>query len=555
MGGEIGKAADRNLTHLRMLNSSKGPAVQSLRAQVDKYRYHDYIKSVLEREPNLSLRQGEVKALITDDDNKVTGVETAVGLKYSAKCVVLACGVYLDSAIIIGDKIEERGPAGFPRASGLAASLSGLGFKLRRFKTGTPARVNFGSIDLKALEVQEGEDTPYSFSFGSDIIPDKKSAVCYLGYTGKKTHGIIEKNLKLSPKYSGLIHGAGARYCPSVEDKIVRFKDKERHPFFLEPEGEKTMEAYVQGLSTGLPANVQLELYRSIKGFERVEIMRDAYAIEYECIDPLELYPSLESKRYKGLFFAGQINGTSGYEEAAAQGLVAGVNAARFLKGEPPIILPRESSYIGVLIDDLTTKGTDEPYRMMTSKAEYRLLLRQDNADIRLSKFAAAAGLLSKERLKAVTLKMRDIEKCRSLLSFRLSFKKLNEYFLSIGEAAAAGGLTVEETIRRNNVTIQNFSLAFDVFKGLLPSAVYDVFVEVKYGGYIAREAASAAEARRTGDLKIPEGLDFLSLDGLRIEAREKLNAIKPLTVGQASRIAGVTPADVNALILRLSKR
>jgi len=588
LGGEMGKAADRTLTHLRMLNSSKGPAVQSLRAQIDKYRYHDYMKSLLENEPNLYLRQCEVKALLTENGAAV-GVETVSGLTYRAKAVVVAAGVYLNSTIIVGDKIEERGPSGFPRANYLADSLSGLGFRLRRFKTGTPARVKRGSVDLAQLEIQRGEDTPYTFSTLSEkgrvdgewwMVNDKEdedistiphssllipnspsihhpptSEVCYLGYTNADTHRIIRENLLKSPKYAGLIKGAGARYCPSVEDKIVRFADKERHPFFLEPEGAKTQEMYVQGLSTGLPAEIQLKLYRSIKGFERVEIMRDAYAIEYECIDPTELFPTLESKRYSGLFFAGQINGTSGYEEAAAQGIVAGINAAKLLKGEKGMVLPRESSYIGVLIDDLVTKGTDEPYRMMTSRAEYRLLLRQDNADLRLEEFAKAGGILGEERLKSAAEKRAQIEKGKNRLKKRLPQNKVSEYFEAIGEPPPQSGLSVCEVIRRNNVTFENFAATFDIFADISKAAAYDIFIGAKYEGYIRREQAAACEARRVGDLPIPSDTDFSRMGGLRTEAKEKLAAARPLSIGQASRIPGVTPADISVLVIKLKMK
>ncbi len=553
LGGEMGKAADATLTHLRMLNSSKGPAVHSLRAQVDKYKYHDYMKNVLEKEPNLFLRQGEVKNLLFDN-GQICGIETVTKLKYFAKVIVLACGVYLNSSIIIGDVIEDKGPACFARSNYLAVSIASAGIAMRRFKTGTPARVKLSTVDVSALEPQPGEDTPYSFSTVSKKA-DKKRDHCYLGYTNLKTHAVIKENLHLSPKYSGLIHGTGARYCPSVEDKIVRFADKERHQFFLEPEGKGTEEMYVQGLSTGLPASVQLEMYRTVKGFEKVQIMRDAYAIEYECIDPTGLFATLMSKKYPGLFFAGQINGTSGYEEAAAQGLIAGLNAALYLENREPLILQRNNSYIGVLIDDLVTCGTNEPYRMMTSRAEFRLLLRQDNADMRLTKIGREAGLVDDKRWKIFNKKLKNIEKAAALLEKTFTPKELEAYFNEIGEPSCHHSLTVRDIIKRGNVTQENFAQFLGVFKGLTADAVAEIFVEVKYEGYLGREKRAVEELKRVENMPIPFDFDFLNAQGLRNEAKEKLAAVRPLTVGQAGRISGVTPADVNVLIIRLKSR
>jgi tRNA uridine 5-carboxymethylaminomethyl modification enzyme len=508
------------------------------------------MKSVLENEPNLFLRQGECKEIIING-GKITGVKTVAGLTYYAGAAVLACGVYLDSEILTGDVAEKKGPAGFQRSNYLADSLKANGFSLRRFKTGTPARVHKKSVDLDKLEIQRGEDTPYSFSALSKRV-NKKGEVCYLGYTNEATHGVIRDNLDKSPKYGGRSFGTGARYCPSVEDKVVRFASKERHQFFLEPEGACTCEMYAQGLSTGMPAAVQLEMYRTIRGFERVEIMRDAYAIEYECIDPLQLDASLMSKDVKGLFFAGQINGTSGYEEAAAQGIVAGVNASKFLKGEPPVILQRNNSYIGVLIDDLVTLGTNEPYRMMTSRAERRLLLRQDNADLRLTESGLVAGLVDKARLGKYKKKSAGIKKCESLLDTVLPLYELTAYFEDIGEAAPKSAMNVRGVLRRGNVNRENFCARFDTFKGVMPEAVAHIFIETKYEGYLERERRAADEAKRVEDMRIPAGTDYNALGGLRNEAKEKLAAIRPLTVGQASRISGVTPADVNILIIRL---
>lgn len=552
LGGEMGLAADRTLTQLRMLNRSKGPAVQSLRAQVDKYKYHAYMKNLLENTPLLTLRQGEVNGLITEG-GKVCGVSTVYGLTYRARAVVLACGVYLKSDIIVGDVIEHKGPVCFQRASYLSEALSRAGIELRRFKTGTPARVNLKTVDFSKLEVQRGERDIYSFSEMSGKIKADAS-VCYLGYTNESTHEIIRKNLHLSPKYSGLIHGVGARYCPSIEDKVVRFKDKARHQFFLEPEGEGTAEGYVQGISTGLPADVQLELYRSIEGFESVEIMRDAYAIEYDCIDPLTLYPTLEHKKYKGLYFAGQINGTSGYEEAAAQGLIAGLNASLSLRGEPPLLLTRDNSYIGVLIDDLVTCGADEPYRMMTSRAEFRLSLRQDNADLRLTEIGRNAGLVTDARYRKFKKKLKDRAKAAALCSAVLPLKETNALLRQVGETEAAAPMNALSLFKRGGVTLDCFNAHFDFLKGLTPSAVSDVYIAARYEGYLLRQERMRKESARYENMPLNFD-DYSKVDGLRLEAREKLNIIRPMSVGQAARISGVTPADINVLIINLSKR
>lgn len=549
LGGEMGKAADATLTQLRMLNRSKGAAVHSLRAQVDKYAYHNYMKSALENEPNVNLRQGEVSELIVEND-EIKGVKTVYKLEYYAPVVVLACGVYLKSAIIVGDVIEKKGPVCFNRANHLSDSLVENGIEVRRFKTGTPARIKRSSVDLSALEVQEGEEDIYSFSAMSEGVNAKKRC-CYLGYTNEKTHEIIRDNIDLAPKYAGLIHGTGARYCPSIEDKIVRFADKERHQFFLEPEGEGTEEMYVQGISTSLPAFVQLDIYRSIKGFENVEIMRDAYAIEYDCINPSELYPTLMHKRIKGLFFAGQINGTSGYEEAAAQGIVAGINGARYFKKLPPVVLTRDNSYIGVLIDDLVTVGTDEPYRMMTSRAEFRLSLRQDNADLRLTPIGREVGLVTDERWAKYNEKLAALTKARESLSKVLPPKALTEMFAYLGEELPKSGLTVESVIRRPSVTPEIFVKFTDVFNGLDKSAIEQLFVEVKYEGYLARAEKARNEQKRLENKPLSPDTDYSLIKGLRLEAAEKLNRIKPLSIGQAARISGVTPADINVLIVK----
>lgn len=552
LGGEMGVAADKTLTQLRMLNRSKGAAVHSLRAQVDKYKYHEYMKSVLEKHPKIHLRQGEASDLIVEND-VVKGVRTVYKMEYYAPVVVLACGVYLKSTIIVGDVIEPKGPVCFNRANHLSDSLKALGIEVRRFKTGTPARVKRSSVDFSALEVQEGEEDIYSFSALSKKVHAKKRC-CYLGYTNEKTHEIIRDNLSLAPKYSGLIHGTGARYCPSIEDKIVRFADKSRHQFFLEPEGEGTEEMYVQGLSTSLPAFVQLDMYRSIKGFDNLEIMRDAYAIEYDCINPLELFPTLMHKKIKGLFFAGQINGTSGYEEAAAQGIVAGINAAMYLSGKTPVVLTRDNSYIGVLIDDLVTVGTDEPYRMMTSRAEFRLSLRQDNADLRLTPIGRKAGLVTDRRWKAYLKKLKSLNAAREKLNEVMPPKSLTDMFAAAGEQPPVTGYTVESVIKRPLITPELFIRFSDIFDGIDKAALQQLFVEVKYSGYLGRAEKTRAEQKRLENSSLPADIDYRLIKGLRLEAAEKLNKIKPLSIGQAARISGVTPADVNVLIVNLKK-
>ncbi|MBO5214570.1 MAG: tRNA uridine-5-carboxymethylaminomethyl(34) synthesis enzyme MnmG [Clostridia bacterium] len=552
LGGEMGIAADKTLTQLRMLNKSKGAAVQSLRAQVDKYKYHAYMKSVLEKQSKLHLRQGEAKELIVEGD-EIKGVKSVYDMEYYAPVVVLACGVYLKSTIIVGDVIEEKGPVCFNRANHLSDNLRALGMDVRRFKTGTPARVKRSTIDLTKLEVQEGETDIYSFSVLSKKVNATKRC-CYLGYTNEDTHEVIRDNIMLSPKYSGLIDGVGARYCPSIEDKIVRFADKERHQFFLEPEGEGTEEMYVQGLSTGLPAFVQNGMYRSIVGFEKVEIMRDAYAIEYDCINPLELYPTLMHKRIKGLFFAGQINGTSGYEEAAAQGIVAGINGARYFKGLPPMVLTRDNSYIGVLIDDLVTVGTNEPYRMMTSRAEFRLSLRQDNADLRLTPIGREMGLVSDKRWREFNKKKNALESARKKLSRVFSPKEITKMFEDNGEKAPVTGVSLSALIRHPFVTPAVLSKYVDVFAEFDSAVVEQLFVEVKYEGYLARAEKARAEQKRLENSTLSPDTDYREVKGLRLEAAEKLNKIKPLSIGQAARISGVTPADVNVLIVNLKK-
>ena len=553
LGGEMGVAADKCLTSLRMLNASKGPAVRSLRAQVDKYKYHAYMKSVLENEPNVTLRQGEAKELITDG-GRVTGVETVMGLSYYAPVVIICSGVYLGAEIIVGSVIVPQGPAGFPRASYLTQNLLALGVEMRRFKTGTPARVHKDSVDLSKLEVQTGEEGLYSFSVLSKKVRATKE-ICYLGYTNEETHAVIRGNLHLAPKYNGTIKGTGPRYCPSIEDKIVKFPDKQRHSFFLEPEGDGTKEMYVQGVSTGLPASVQLEMYRTIGGFENVHIMRDAYAIEYDCINSLELLPTLEYKGIKGLYFAGQVNGTSGYEEAAAQGLVAGVNASLALRGEPPMILRRDNSYIGVMIDDLVTIGTDEPYRMMTGRAEYRLSLRQDNADVRLTEEGYRVGLAGKKRLKLLRQKREHLARAQSLLHVSAPQDVIRAVFAETGQPLPLSGASLEALIKRPEIDAATLCRHWDVLDFLTPFEREEFFTDVRYAGYLERQEKARRESARVEDMPLPADLDYMSMHGVRIEAREKLDKIKPLTVGQASRIPGVTPADINVLIITTRKR
>ncbi|MCL2675818.1 MAG: tRNA uridine-5-carboxymethylaminomethyl(34) synthesis enzyme MnmG [Firmicutes bacterium] len=560
LGGEMGRAADKTLLQLRMLNSSKGFAVQSLRAQVDKYAYHRYMKSVLEKQPNLHLRQGEA-ARIEKTENGYK-VRTKY-LDYYAPAVVFCCGVYLNSKILLGDKIEEKGPSGFMRSEELSQSLTKLGLNLRRFKTGTPARIKKSTINLDVLERQKGEKLDYSFYGLSNKVNYDKTE-CYLGYTNAKTHEIIAENIGQTPRKLGNTEGIGARYCPSIEDKIERF-NREKHQFFLEPEGENTEEMYVQGISTALPPAVQFEMYRSIKGFEGCEIMRDAYAIEYDCVDPLELTPALMLRGSGGLFFAGQINGTSGYEEAAAQGLIAGINAARYLDKKPPFVPTRDNSYIGVMIDDLVTKGTDEPYRMMTSRAEYRLALRQDNADLRLTAAGREIGLVNNARYKKYLKKVGDIEKIQTILDAKIvvsgnNNSNTNNNFdrrkavddnVPANEKNSAFKGSLRQYVKKYDVELCDIR-AIDCLKGFSTEALREIFIRLRYGGYLERENRLRREQSRLEDMLLPEGVDYAALGGLRIEAIEKLNKIRPRSVGQASRISGVTPADISVLIIRL---
>ncbi len=545
LGGFMGIAADACSTQIRMLNSSKGLAVRSLRAQEDKYKYHAFTKTALEQAENLIMRQDEVKSITRDGKDFVT--ECVTGSVYRSKAVVVATGVYLDSTIICGKSVQKRGPVCFCRSDYLADSLRALGFELRRFKTGTPARLAGHTIDFNKLEVQPGDDVPYTFSALTKRHP-KNTTVCYLGYTNGRTHEIIRAALPYSPRKIGLITGTGARYCPSIEDKIVRFSDKPRHAFFLEPEGAGTDEWYIQGISTSLPPDVQREMYRSMVGLENVEVVRDAYAIEYECIDARELFPSLMSKDIPGLFFAGQINGTSGYEEAAAQGVLAGINASAYIRGMSQFVADRTKSYLGVMTDDLVTVGSDEPYRMLTGRAECRLSLRQDNADLRLTELAVPYGTVSEERMRLLNRKKREIEKCEALVKTVLKEEEVKALFERAGESSPRS-MTVEEALKRPGVTLDLFDECLDTLKGIMPSAKLEVYAALRYDSYLKRQESELKEKSRLENMRLPEDLDYAEIDGLRLEAREKLNKAKPMSIGQASRVPGVTPADVWVLI------
>lgn len=552
LGGQMAINADKSLLQMRMLNRGKGPAVYSPRAQVDKNVYHTTMKQTVESTPNLFLRQGEaVKIDVTS--NGEFDVTTAVDLVYHGKAVVLCCGVYLKSKTVVGKCVKDSGPNGFANAQKLSDSLTELGFTLRRFKTGTPARVRMKSIDLDKTVEQVGESDVAPFSYMTKEIPSTKRS-CYLTYSTPQTKEIILSNKHLAPIYNGSIDGVGPRYCPSIEDKVVRFADKERHQIFLEPEAEDTCEFYVQGASSSMPASVQEQIYHSIEGLENVEIMRDAYAIEYDCIDATELTASLMSKRINGMFFAGQINGTSGYEEAGGQGIVAGINAERYVHGKDPFTLRRDNSYIGVLIDDITTKETVEPYRMMTSRAEYRLVLRQDNADLRLTELGREIGLVSDERYARFIARKGELEKATAELNKVVSPKVYAPLFAEKGEPVNNAGLTVDEMLRRNNITAKDLQrLGF--FEGATDETLYEIEVECKYRGYIQKEQEAIAQADKLESKPLPDDIDYLAIDGLRIEARQKLNKIRPRNLGQAGRISGVSPADVQILIVYLAQR
>lgn len=549
LGGEMGINADKATIQLRMLNRGKGIAVQSLRAQTDKNKYHIFMKQTLENTENLDIKQAEASEILVEN-NKVYGLKTTMGEEFSCKAVIVCSGVYLKSKIFIGNYTENIGPNGFKASNNLTQNLLDLGIEIRRFKTGTPMRVHSDSIDYSALEIQKGEDYIQNFSFLNEGKHPNNEKDCYLAYTNQSTHDIIRNNLTKFPMYSGEIIGVGPRYCPSIETKVMRFSDKERHQLFIEPEALNTKEMYIQGFSTSAPVEIQEEMLHSLKGFENAKIMRDAYAIEYDCINSLELLPTLEHKKISGLYFAGQVNGTSGYEEAGAQGLLAGINASLKLRNLEPLILKRSEAYIGVLIDDLVTKGTNEPYRMMTSRAEYRLILRQDNADLRLTEIGRKVGLVTDERYEKYLNKKTQIENLIKELNIALKPEVLNPYLLSINENPIEFSTSIYNLIKRNNVDLKSIINYFDIFKNYPQSVVDEVNTMIKYEGYIKKQNEQIESMKKQEDLKLSTSFDYEKIQGLRLEARQKLNEIKPLNIGQASRISGISPADINVLIV-----
>ena len=563
LGGEMGRVADLVTLQSRTLNTGKGAAVQSKRVQADRRLYHELMKSVLEQTENLRLIQAEVTELFVRDDPDskqqfVSGVGTRLGERWECSKVIVATGTYMDSAIFVGNVSYEAGPDGLLNAKGLSASLQEHGIRIVRFKTGTPARVKKQTIDFSQLEEQPGEEAILPFSSQSDehMFDEVEQIPCHIVYTNANTHQIIRDNIHRSAMYSGKIHGTGPRYCPSIEDKLVRFADKERHQLFVEPVGKGSSEMYIQGFSTSLPTDVQYQMLRSLKGFENAEIMRYAYAIEYDCADPTQMDASLEFKNLKGLYGAGQFNGTSGYEEAAAQGLIAGINAARAVLGKLPIILERSGSYIGTLIDDLVTKGTNEPYRMMTSRSEYRLLLRQDNADLRLTPIGYEAGLISEDRYKAFLAKKElEGEEIERLEHTFLSPSQANAFLTELGEPALKSGASLADLLRRPPVTYRGLA-AIDPTRPTLPTAVtLTVEVQIKYAGYANRQLAEVERHKKLEQKKLPEDLNYQSIRGLRLEAAQKLEKIRPKTLGQASRISGVNPADISVLLIYLGMK
>lgn len=551
LGGEMGIQADKNTIQLRMLNMGKGPAVQSLRAQIDKTGYHRSMQAALENEPNIKIYDGECSEIVVKD-GKLEAVKTKDGKTFYVHAVVLTTGVYLRSRTITGDIITEGGPSGFPNASSLTQSLEKIGFEILRFKTGTPPRVDGDTINYKKFTEQKGDRNIGTFSYLTKKA-NKNIRSCWLGYTSPETQKIVMDNLDKAPMYSGVIKGLGPRYCPSIESKFVRFADKDRHQIFLEPETVDDNVIYIQGMSTSMPMDIQHKMVESVEGMEHTKILKYAYAIEYDCINPLGLLPTLEFKKVKGIFCAGQINGTSGYEEAAGQGILAGINASLFLRGKEQIVLKRNEAYIGVLVDDLTTKGTNEPYRMMTSRAEYRLILRQDNADRRLTEIGRSVGLVSDERYKKFKTKLKKIEKLKTEIKKSIKpSSELSAYLESVNETPVSQSISLENLLKRPNVDLFDLNKKLKIFSGYSRDVIFAVNIDTKYSGYLARQLEQIEKEQKLEEKRIPDDIDYSTLDGLRLEAREKLSQIKPMTVGMASRISGVNPADITVLLMYL---